>query len=219
MAGRKVSCQNLKSLLLLVVICCYREKSSNDNRWRAIVGLMRRLQRPLFKSYVERDLAISGGLLFHWRIQLHHLAPNSILHISIFVHLCEAFLGIHPHFDLFKSLFSLNPHPNGRNIARVGGTDLQLCPEMAEKYIQYTPHHQIRDWRAEWFYIDNHAPAFPERIPGHPQVCGEWFAHGQNEEQEDELLRRIANLRENRVTGVTVMLAWIRRQIQPLKSR
>ena len=50
-------------------------------------------------------------------------------------------------------------------------------------------------------------PAFPERIPGHPQVGGEWFAHGQNEEQEDELLRRIANLRENRVTGVTVMLA------------
>ena len=41
------------------------------------------------------------GLLFHWGVQVHHLTPNSILHFSIFVHLCEAFLGIKPHFDLF----------------------------------------------------------------------------------------------------------------------
>ena len=57
---------------------------------------------------------------FFWGIQLHHLTPDSILHIAIFVQLCEAFLGIHPHFDLFKSLFSLSPYPNLRNIARVG---------------------------------------------------------------------------------------------------
>ena len=79
----------------------------------------------LFEAFVERGLAIPAcyflrGLLFFWGIQLHHLTPDSILHISIFVQLCEAFLGIHPHFDLFKSLFSLNPYPNLRNITRVG---------------------------------------------------------------------------------------------------
>jgi hypothetical protein len=41
------------------------------------------------------------GLLFHYGIQLHHLNPNWILHIAIFVHFCEAFLGIEPHFNLF----------------------------------------------------------------------------------------------------------------------
>ena len=71
------------------------------------------------------------GLLFVWGV---HLTPDSILHIAIFVQLCEAFLGIHPYFDLFKSLFSLNPYPNLRNIARVGGADLQFRPGMAEKY-------------------------------------------------------------------------------------
>ena len=80
----------------------------------------------LFKAFVERGLAIPAcyflrGLLFFWGIQLHHLTPDSILHIAIFVLLCEAFLGIHPHFELFKSLFSLNPYPNVRNIARAGG--------------------------------------------------------------------------------------------------
>ena len=103
-------------------------------------------------------------ILQHWGIQLHHLTPNSILHISIFVHLCEIFLGIHPHFDLFKSLFFLNPHSNVRNIARVGGADLNFTQKY--KYIPYTPRRQIGDWRAEWFYIDNHAPAIPERCPG-----------------------------------------------------
>ena len=104
----------------------------------------------LFKSFVECGLSIPicdflQGLLFYWGIQLHHLTPSSMLHISIFVHLCEAFLGIHPYFDLFKCLFSLNPHPNIRNIARVGGADLQLRPNMAEKYIPYIPRHQIGD--------------------------------------------------------------------------
>ena len=79
----------------------------------------------MFKAFVERGLAIPvcdflQGLLFFWGIQLLHLTPNSILHIAIFVHLCEAFLGIYPHFDLFKSLFFFNPYPNFRNVATVG---------------------------------------------------------------------------------------------------
>jgi hypothetical protein len=34
------------------------------------------------------------GLLQHYKIELVHLNPNSTLQISIFIHLCEAFLGI-----------------------------------------------------------------------------------------------------------------------------
>ncbi|XP_039834476.1 uncharacterized protein LOC120695250 [Panicum virgatum] len=40
---------------------------------------------------------------------------------------------------------------------------------MAEKYITYSLRRQIGDWKAEWFYIDNHAPALPERTPGPPK--------------------------------------------------
>jgi hypothetical protein len=36
-------------------------------------------------------------LLFIYGIQLYQLTPNSILHISIFITLCECFLGVHPH--------------------------------------------------------------------------------------------------------------------------
>ena len=60
----------------------------------------------IFHSHVLCGLGIPTsnffrGLLHHWGIQVHHLTPNSIHHICIFVNLCEAFLGIEPHFDLF----------------------------------------------------------------------------------------------------------------------
>ena len=68
-----------------------------------------------------------------------------------------------------KVFFSLSSCPNLRNIARIGGVDLQFRPGMADKYIPYTLRRQIGDWKAEWFYIDNHAPALPERTPRPPK--------------------------------------------------
>jgi hypothetical protein len=38
------------------------------------------------------------GLLFFYHIELVHLVPNSITIISTFIHLCEAYVGIAPHF-------------------------------------------------------------------------------------------------------------------------
>jgi hypothetical protein len=40
------------------------------------------------------------GLLHFYRIELVHIAPNTITIISTFVHLCEAYLGITPHFHI-----------------------------------------------------------------------------------------------------------------------
>jgi hypothetical protein len=52
------------------------------------------------------------GLLHHYEIELVHLNPNSILQIAIFVHRCEAFLGVTPNFSLFKSYFLLKYQPS-----------------------------------------------------------------------------------------------------------
>jgi hypothetical protein len=66
----------------------------------------------LFQHFVEHGLALPmtnffRGLLFHWGFQLRHLNPNSILHIAIFVHFYEAFVGIEPHLNLFYYLFHM----------------------------------------------------------------------------------------------------------------
>ena len=67
-----------------------------------------------FTSFLEWGLGFPcssffSGLLCYYRIQLHHLTPNFFVHISIFVHLCEAFLGIEPHFQLYRFFFHLKP--------------------------------------------------------------------------------------------------------------
>jgi hypothetical protein len=59
--------------------------------------------------------AFLQGLLDHYQIELVHLNPNSILQIAIFVHLCEAFLGISPNFPLFKKYFFLKYQPSAAN--------------------------------------------------------------------------------------------------------
>ena len=119
---------------------------------------------------------------------MHHLTPNSILHISIFVHLCEAFLGIEPHFDLFCHLFQLKPYPNSSNTARVGGADLQLRPGMDKVYIPYKPHTKLVDWKTKWFYVGNHEPSLPDRVPGPPVLRNEWSRTAGDEEQVTKLL-------------------------------
>jgi hypothetical protein len=55
-----------------------------------------------FFHFAERGLALPTcsffhGLLYYYGLELHHLNPNSICHISIFIHFCEVFLGIEPH--------------------------------------------------------------------------------------------------------------------------
>jgi hypothetical protein len=58
-----------------------------------------------FLAHIERGFGVPAcnflrGLLHFYRIELVHLAPNWITIIATFIHLCEAYLGITPHFHL-----------------------------------------------------------------------------------------------------------------------
>ena len=60
----------------------------------------------VFEDYFWRGLGFPihpflRDLLEFWGVSLSNLHPNTILHISIFVHFCEAYLRILPHFNLF----------------------------------------------------------------------------------------------------------------------
>ena len=48
------------------------------------------------------------GLLHYYKVELQHLTPNGVQHIAVFVALCEGFLGISPHFDLWRYFFAIN---------------------------------------------------------------------------------------------------------------
>jgi hypothetical protein len=44
-------------------------------------------------------------LLEYYGLQLQHLSPNSITLVTIFVHLCEMFVGVCPSMRLFQCFF------------------------------------------------------------------------------------------------------------------
>ena len=47
------------------------------------------------------------GLLHYYKIELQHLNPNGIQHMATFIALCEGFLGINPHFNLWRYFFAI----------------------------------------------------------------------------------------------------------------
>ena len=49
------------------------------------------------------------GLMFYYGLEFHDLAPESILQISSFIVVCEAFLHISPHFRLWLKTFKVEP--------------------------------------------------------------------------------------------------------------
>jgi hypothetical protein len=68
------------------------------------------------------------GLLDFYLFNLTHLNPNSILQISIYVHLCEAFLGVLPHFGLWKYLYHCRPGMAGGAASAGGGCEFGDAP-------------------------------------------------------------------------------------------
>ena len=66
-----------------------------------------------FAHFHERGLVTPThkflrGLLHFYKIELQHLNPNGIQHMSAFVALCEGYLGISPNFDLWRYFFIVN---------------------------------------------------------------------------------------------------------------
>jgi hypothetical protein len=68
------------------------------------------------------------GLLYHYKIKLVHLNPNSIIQIVIFVHLCECYLAIHPNFPLFTHYFFMKCQPSTAKQEINGDVDIQTRP-------------------------------------------------------------------------------------------
>ena len=155
------------------------------------------------------------GLLYYYGIQIHHLTPKSVLHIAVFVHFCEAFLGIKPHFELFRSLYTLTPLPSTQEIGRIGCANLPLRPGMVNKYLEWPAIHVSLEWKKDWFYIGSPYPSLPKFSAEPPVYFHEWILKNGpgSEDQVEELLGFTFCLREIRVTATSVQFNWVMRRV------
>ncbi|CAN6209683.1 unnamed protein product [Urochloa humidicola] len=199
--------------------------------WWAAAGEQSPTPTPLTELVVFDAMFLRGlgvplhpflrGLLFYYGLELCHLNPNSILHISIFINLCEAFLGIDPHFNLFCHLFCVKPHPGAKSPHVVGGAGIQLREGVGDEYIQYDFPSDVKGWRNGWFYIGNHAPSISTTINRRPVPSSSWTKRPPEAEMDQvtELLQLIGNLKAGGLNGVGVAANFVLRRTQPAKER
>src|SRR3954466_11502542 len=91
------------------------------------------------------------GLMFYYGLEFHDLAPESILHISSFIVMCEAFLHVTPHFGLWLKTFKVEPKTIEGRQAECGGAIIKrnAGSTWPEGVLQEEP----GLWQQEWFYI------------------------------------------------------------------
>jgi hypothetical protein len=97
---------------------------------------------PMFTRFVECGLALPTsnffkGLLEYYGIEYLNLNPNSIFHSFVFVHFCEAFLGIKPHWVVFWKFFLVKPQPSANDPRVVRGAGIQMREDATEQYLAY----------------------------------------------------------------------------------
>jgi hypothetical protein len=162
------------------------------------------------------------GLLDFYNLNLTHLNPNSMLQVSIFIHLCEAYLGILPHFGLWKYLYHCWAGMAGGQHQLVGGASLELRRRRKSEYLDIPLKDSIKGWRLEWFIVENHCKSLPPRSGRQPDVRTlSWVESPTPSEvtKAKVLFAEICLLKDRGLTAKAVVADFIFKNIQPLKDR
>jgi hypothetical protein len=162
------------------------------------------------------------GLLDFYSLNLTHLNPNYVLQVVVFVHLCEAFLGILPHFGLWKYLYHCRPGMAGGQHQLVGGASLEFRRGRKTEYLDIPLKDSIKVWRFEWFTMENHNKSLPARSGRQPDVrTPNWTEVPTDSELAESrvLLAKICALRNRGLIAEAVVVDFVFKNIQPLKDR
>src|SRR3954466_11769855 len=113
-------------------------------------------ERVVFVSHLLRGLGFPTdpfvrGLMFYYGLEFHDLAPESILQISSFIVVCEAFLHVTPHFGLWLKTFKVEQKiTEGRHL-ECGGAVIKRITNAP--WPEGTFQEELGLWQHEWFYI------------------------------------------------------------------
>jgi len=187
----------------------------------------------MFVAFLFRGLSLPAheflrSLLFFYGIQLWQLTPNSILHLSIFITLCEAFLGIDPHWGLWRKIFYVKRHNGSNGPPVVGGVGFVVRKEV--NYFDYPMKESVQGWRNKWFYLrDPIVPGRRSNLPHFDDVLlaqkkKSWRNALSPEERAtaDRLFERVIVLKNAgglTMCGTEVVSVFLQRRVQPLMSR
>jgi hypothetical protein len=186
-----------------------------------------------FIPFHERGFGVPASrfmraLLHHYGVELHNLNPNSIAQAAIFAAVCEGFLGIDPHWDLWTHLFSAElfaattEAKKVRMAVRAGGCTLQMRSGRAQQYIPAILASSNKGWQNRWFYLRNDGgmlTSFSQRVVTAAGTNWRWGATREKQEKLQPILQALQKLRDAGLTAAGVVAAIHRRRVLPLAER
>jgi hypothetical protein len=136
-----------------------------------------------------------------------------------FIHFCEAFLGIPPHFLLRRYFFCVKS--TGKSSGQVGAVMFNLRSGLKAEWIDTNLPDNTAGWWLEWFYIADQIPSLPRRTGHKPTKISEWDLGLSTRELEDRegVLELVSDMKGRGVIGAAVARLWCRWMIQPIKDR
>jgi hypothetical protein len=154
------------------------------------------------------------------------LTPNSILHLAIFITLCEAFLGIEPHFGLWKKIFFVKRYNCTGGSFVIGGVGFVVRKEV--NYFNFPMRESVQGWRLKWFYIrdssaiDTQLPQFTDVLEAVPKKSWKNILSPDERPTVDRLFERFLRIKESdgqTMIGTEVAAVFLKRRVQPIMSR
>jgi hypothetical protein len=167
-------------------------------------------EQVVFASFFERGFDLPAGdsvrdLLYYCMLELVHLVLNSITVVSTFIHFCEAYLGILPHFTLWKYFFCVKS--TGKRSGPVGAVMFTLRSGLKAEWIDTDLPDNTAGWRSQWFYIADQIPGLLRRTVHKPVKISEWDLGLPTRDLEDlkGVLELVSDMKNGSGGGVVVL--------------
>ena len=203
--------------------CCYGEEFSSEDTDQTVV----------FKSFYEKGFGLPAGaffrgLLHFYGLEVAHLKPNLIAQIAIFIHLCEGYLGIEAHWDLWihlfrGELFVENVQGQPKRFACAGGLMLHLRPSRKNLYIPNKMTTNNAGWTRGWFYLrnfGNRLPAFTNKVLRERPAKWDWGVSPPAHQARLEVLTEaLVHLARKGLMATSVIANFHRQRVIPLTER
>jgi hypothetical protein len=187
----------------------------------------------IFSAFPCRGLSLPAHeflrcLHFSYGIQLWQLTQNFILHLAIFITVCEAFLGIDSYWGLWRKNFFVKRHSGGESPHVVGGVGFVIGKEV--NYFNFPMRESVQGWRSKWFYLMDHPasghrsnlPSFEDVLEAVPKKSWQNALTAQEKVLADELYEKIPDLKSaggQTMCGTEVVALFLKHQVQPVMSR
>jgi len=171
------------------------------------------------------------ALCHHYGVELQHFSPNAITIAAVFAAVCEGYLGMMPHWDLWLHLYrgELFNAPTGttgvRKPMRAGCLNLVLKTGKMERPREYIPvglSSNHAGWDSQWFYLrndDDLLPAYTGRLITERPENWTYGVVQVHQSRLDPLLDALKKLRVEGLSAALVLSVVHHRRVLLLMSR